>query len=36
VSSSGAATGENVSYTYDALNRLIAATSTGSVQWSES
>jgi len=36
VSSSDAVTGENVSYTYDALNRLIAATSTGGVQWSES
>jgi YD repeat-containing protein len=36
VSSSDAVTGENVSYTYDALNRLIAAASTGSAQWSGS
>jgi RHS repeat-associated protein len=35
VSSADAVTGENVSYTYDSLNRLIAAASTG-VQWSES
>jgi YD repeat-containing protein len=36
VSSADGVTGENVSYTYDALNRLIAAASTGSVQWSGS
>jgi len=35
VSSSDGLTGENVSYTYDSLNRLIAAASTG-VQWNES
>ena len=29
-------TGENVSYTYDSLNRLIAAATTGGVQWGES
>ena len=34
-SSADAVTGENVSYTYDSLNRLIAAASTG-VKWSES
>ena len=31
-----AVTGENVSYTYDSLNRLIAAANTTGVQWSES
>ena len=38
VSSSDAVTGENVSYTYDSLNRLIAAatTGTGGVQWGDS
>jgi RHS repeat-associated protein len=38
VSSADAVTGENVSYTYDSLNRLIAAatTGTGGVQWNES
>ena len=38
VSSSDALTGENVSYTYDSLNRLIAAATTGTagVQWGES
>jgi RHS repeat-associated protein len=38
VSSADGVTGENVSYTYDALNRLIAAatTGTGGVQWGES
>jgi YD repeat-containing protein len=38
VSSVDAVTGENVSHTYDSLNRLIAAATTGKggVQWSES
>ncbi|MGD0049952.1 MAG: hypothetical protein ABSE42_23395 [Bryobacteraceae bacterium] len=38
VSSADAVTGENVSYTYDSLNRLIAAatTGTGGVQWGDS
>ena len=38
MSSADAVTGENVSYTYDSLNRLIAAATTGrgGVQWSES
>ncbi|MGC1453046.1 MAG: RHS repeat-associated core domain-containing protein, partial [Candidatus Sulfotelmatobacter sp.] len=38
VSSSDAVTGENVGYTYDSLNRLIAAATTGTtgVQWGDS
>jgi len=38
VSSSDAITGENVSYTYDSLNRLIGAATTGTtgVQWGDS
>jgi RHS repeat-associated protein len=36
VSSSDGVTGETVSYTYDSLNRLIAAANTTGVQWNES
>ena len=36
VSSVDAVTGENVSHTYDSLNRLIAAATTTGVQWTES
>jgi YD repeat-containing protein len=36
VSSVDAVTGENVSYTYDSLNRLIAAATTTGAPWSES
>ena len=36
VSSSDAVTGETVSYTYDALNRLIAAANTTGQTWNES
>lgn len=38
MSSTDAVTGENVNYTYDSLNRLIAAATTGTtgVQWGDS